>query len=1046
MRTKLKGTLTLFLALIVQITFAQQKTVSGTVSDKTGSLPGVSILVKGQTTGTETNFDGKYSISVKAGDILVFSYLGYKTVEKTVGTSNTIDVVMVEDANVLDEIVVTALGLSRDEKTLGYSAQKVKADKIAGTGQSNLVNAINGKVAGVNIVSSSGAPGASANITIRGASSISGNNQPLFVVDGLPISNNTDNGSSSGTLDGVDFRDYGKTVGVNRAADIDPNDIESITVLKGGAATALYGNRAVNGAIIITTKKGRAGNGLNVTLSSRLSFETVNKLPSFTHQYARGRNGAYSNVTHWSWGPAYSDNPVFPAGTNVDLAGTGTATDVSGQPIPLYRDNYKNFWTDGTTKQISASISGGDDKGNFYASIGKNDQEGVIPNSLYERVNATIKGEYKINDKFRIGGYATYANTRSNIHQGGDTGFQGLGYYHHMWDITSRNWKDAQGNRTWFSTAVAEPLWTANEEIEKGEVNRFIGSVNFSYDFADWLKVSYRVGMDTYSDDKNMVRPISSVNTTNRLGDIYEIRINNKDFNSDLLFTGNVKLQDDLNLNFLVGNNVYEMLYDRVFVQGDGLSVGGFNDISNAVTVTANNLTNRKRTIGVFGELSFDYKDTYYLTVTGRNDWSSTLPKGANSFFYPSVSGSVIFSNFLEDQKDWLSFAKLKGSWAELGNDSQGLYATTDVYAKRDPNVLGLPRFTVSTTQGNPNIKPEISSTWELGTELRFLDNFINLDFTYYKRTTKDQVVSVPLSSTTGYGAYFDNAGEVVNKGIELIVGLNDILKKFNGAPRWDLLVNFSKNESEVISIPDGLDEIIIGNGYWNGANIVARPGLPYGTFVGSGYKRNANGVLLLDDNGYPQVADENLVLGDPNPDWLMNINNSISYKGFTLSATLQIRQGGEILNDSESFWVYAGLSKTTEDRYYSASTASANAVAVFDGIIESTGQQSNVAAPLTNGYYHNLNSFVDEAHIEDASWVRLRDISLSYSLPSEWIKKIGLVSADISVNGRNLWLKTNYKGIDPETNALGAGNVQGVDLISAPGTKSIGMGVKVKF
>ena len=390
MRTKLKGILTLFLALIVQITFAQQKTVSGTVSDKTGSLPGVSILIKGQTTGTETDFDGKYSIKVKTGDILVFSYLGYKTVEKTVGASNTIDVVMVEDANVLDEIVVTALGLSRDEKTLGYSAQKVKADKIAGTGQSNLVNAINGKVAGVNIVSSSGAPGASSNITIRGSSSISGNNQPLFVVDGLPISNNTDNGSSSGTLDGTDFRDYGKTVGVNRAADIDPNDIESITVLKGGAATALYGNRAVNGAIIITTKKGRSGNGLNVTLSSRLSFETVNKLPSFTHQYARGRNGAYSNVTHWSWGPAYADNPVFPAGTNVDLAGTGTATDVSGQAIPLYRDNYKNFWNDGTTKQISASVSGGDDKGNFYASIGRNDQEGVIPNSLYERVNATV--------------------------------------------------------------------------------------------------------------------------------------------------------------------------------------------------------------------------------------------------------------------------------------------------------------------------------------------------------------------------------------------------------------------------------------------------------------------------------------------------------------------------------------------------------------------------------------------------------------------------------------------------------------------------------
>jgi len=1046
MKKKLQGKLTLFLVLIVTFAFAQEKTVSGTVSDKSGSLPGVSVSIKGTSTGTQTDYDGKYSIKAKTGDIIVFSYVSFKTVEKTVGTSDTIDVVMVEDENVLDEIVITALGLSRDEKSLGYSAQKVKSDKITGTGQANLVNALNGKIAGVNIVSSSGAPGASANIVIRGASSISGSNQPLFVVDGLPISNNTDNGSSSGVLNGTDFRDYGKTVGVNRAADIDPNDIESITVLKGGAATALYGNRAVNGAIIITTKKGKSGKGLNISLNTRLTFETVNKLPSFTHQYARGRNGAYSNVTHWSWGPAYSDNPVFPAGTSIDLAGTGTLADVSGQAIPLYRDNYKNFWSNGTTKQTSLSVSGGDDKGTFYASIGKNDQEGIVPNSLYDRINATIKGDYKINDKFKIGGYATYANTATRAHQGGDTGFQGLGYYHHMFDITTRNWKDAQGNRTWFSTAVAEPLWTVNEEVEKGETNRFIGSLNFSYDFADWLKLSYRTGIDIYSDEKNMVRPISSVNTTNRLGDLYEVRINNKDFNSDLLLSGNVALRDDLNLSFLLGNNVYEMLYDRLFVQGDGLSVGGFNDISNAVTVTANNLTNRKRTIGVFGEVSFDYKSTYFLTVTGRNDWSSTLPKEANSFFYPSVSGSVVLSNFLEEQEDWLSFAKLKGSWAELGNDSQGLYATSDVYAKRDPNVLGLPRFTVSSTQGNPNIKPEISSTWEVGTELRFLDNLFGLDFTYYKRTTKDQVVSVPLSSTTGYGAYFDNAGEVVNKGIEVILEANDILRGLSGAPKWDLLFNFSKNESEVISIPDGLDEIIIGYGYWNGANIVARPGLPYGTFVGSGYKRNTDGALLLDDAGYPQVADENLVLGDPNPDWLLNINNSISYKGFTLSATLQFRQGGEILNDSESFWVYSGLSKTTEDRFYSASTPSANATAVFDGIIESTGEKSNIAAPLTNGYYHNLNSFVDEAHIEDASWVRLRDISLAYSLPSKWLTKTGFKSVDISVNGRNLWLKTNYKGIDPETNALGAGNVQGVDLISAPGTKSIGMGVKLTF
>ncbi|WP_406684966.1 SusC/RagA family TonB-linked outer membrane protein [Seonamhaeicola sp. MEBiC1930] len=1045
MNVKSNYLLALLLLFNVTMVFAQERTISGSVSDIAElPLPGTTVLVKGTTNGVSTDFDGIYSITANEGEILVFSFVGYKTQEIKIGASNTINVTMQEDASVLQEVVITALGLSKEERALGYSAQSLKSDVITEGGQSNLVNALNGKVAGVNITSSNGAPGSSANIVIRGSSSISGSNQPLFVVDGLPISNNTDNGSQLGVLDGTTFEDYGETVGTNRAADIDPNDIESVTVLKGGAATAIYGSRAVNGAIIITTKKGKAGNGLNVTFSTSYSIEKVNKYPSFQYQYGRGRSGDYSNVTHWSWGPAYDDNPTFPAGTNTDLDGDGVAEDVSGQAIPIFRDNYKNFWDEGHTLQTSVSVSGGDEKGNFYASIGRQDQEGIVQNSEYERINATIKGEYNITDKFKVGGYATYANSRTVSIQGGDTGFAGIGYYHHMWDITTRQWKDAEGNRTWFSSTVAEPQWVVNEELENDEVNRFIGSVNFSYDFADWLKLSYRVGMDTYADDRNLVRPISSVNTTNNAGDLYEIRVNNKDFNSDVLLTGKVNLMDDLGVSYLIGNNIYESLYDRLYVRGDGLSVRGFTDISNGIAITSNNITNRKRTIGVFGELSFDYQNTYFLSVTGRNDWSSTLPEGANSFFYPSISGAIVVSELLNDI-GWLSFAKIKGSWAELGNDSQGLYATSDVYAKRDPNVLGNPKFTVSNVQGNPNIKPEISSTWEVGTELKFLDNLINIDFTYYNRTTEDQVVQVPLSSTTGYAAYYDNAGKVVNKGVEAILSFNNIIRNSENL-NWDLLFNFTKNESEVISIPDGLDEIIIGYGYFNGANIVARPGLPYGTFVGVGYKRNDDSVLLLDDEGYPQLATENLVLGDPNPDWVLNINNSISYKGFTLSAIMEFKKGGQILNDSEANFKFYGLSKSTEDRYYSADQPNGNATAVFDGIIESTGLQSDVAAPLTNDYYQSLNALVDEANIEDASWVRLRNISLSYEVPKTWLKNTGIYGLDVTLNGRNLWLDTKYKGVDPETNALGAGNVQGVDFVNAPGTKSYGVAVRVKF
>lgn len=1046
MRTKLTRILTLLLAFLVQITFAQEKIISGNVTDQHGlPLPGASVIVKGTANGTQADFDGNYRINASEGQTLVYSFVGQLTVEKIVGSGIIINIKLIEDAQALDEVIVTAaLGLSKERRTLGYSAQNVNADKITSSGQSNIVNALNGQVAGVNITSSSGAAGSSANIVIRGSSSISGNNQPLFVIDGLPINNNTDNGSSSGVLDGVDFRDYGKTVGVNRAADIDPNDIESVTVLKGGAATALYGTRAVNGAIIITTKKGKPGEGLNITLNSSYSIQTVNKYPKFTHQYARGRNGAYSNVTHWSWGPAYANNPVFPTGTTTDLTGNGINEDVSGSAIPFYKDNYKKFWNTGHTLNTSISISGGNEKGNFYASLGNQDQSGIVQNNEYKRLNATIKGEYNITDKFKIGGYATFANTKTAAIQGGDTGFQGLAYYHHMWDIENRNWISPQGNKTWFSSGVSDPNWVVNEEVEDGQVTRFIGSLNATYRFTNWLNISYRVGIDTYSDDKNMMRPVSSVNTTGQLGDVYEVRINNKDFNSDLLITGKFDLTEDFGMSYLLGYNLYETFYDRLFVQGDGLSVIGFNDISNAITVTSNNLTNKKRTIGAFSELSFDYNNTYFLSVTGRNDWSSTLPEDNNSFFYPSVSGAIVFSEFFKES-EFFTFGKLKGSWAQLGNDSKSLYATRDVYAKRDPNVLGQPRFTINTSQGNPNLKPEISSTWEVGTELSFIKNLINLDFTYYSRSTTDQIVSIPLTSTSGYGSYFNNAGEVENKGIEMILSFNNILRKSENLD-WSLLFNFTKNESEVISIPDGLDEIIIGNGYWNAANIVARPGLPYGTFVGSGYKRNDQGVLLLDDGGIPQPDDENLVLGDPNPDWILNINNNISYKGFTLSATLEIREGGEILNDSEAFWVYSGLSKTTEDRYYNDTDINANATKIFDGIIESTGAQSNIEAPLTNDYYHNSNSFIDEAHIEDASWIRLRNLSLSYSIPREWLKNTGFKSVGIGVNARNIWLKTDYSGIDPETNALGAGNIQGVDLINAPGTKSYGMSLKLQF
>lgn len=1040
----------------MQLSFAQEKTISGTISDEMGMpMPEVNILIKGTTSGARTDFDGNYSISANAGDVLTYSFVGYKTIEKTVGDAENISFQMEISAQAIDEVVVTALGIAKEKNKLGYSAQTVDTDKLTNSGESSMVNALNGKVAGVNITSASGSPGASTNIVIRGSSSILGNNQPLFVIDGIPIDNTTDSGNATGAVDGTGTGDYGQVVGSNRAADINPEDIASMTVLKGGAATALYGIRAVNGAVIITTKRGsRNQKGLNINLSAGTSFDQVNKYPEFTDKFARGRNGLYSNVTHWSWGPAYASNPVFPSDdpsttpnedTYVDLNGDGEPENVSGETIPFYADNYKRFWQTGSKKNYNFSVSGGNDKGTFYTSTGYTDHEGIVQNDTYKRLNLILKGNYDITDKFKVGGSASYSNVKTNAFQGSGSGYgSGLTYWHHMWDI-KRPWKDSKSKKTWFSDFVADPSWIINEEGENGNVNRLIGNVNFSYKISDWMRLNYRAGLDTYSDEKKLVRPISSVNTASIgwVGDMYEVRINNNDLTSNINLTGNFDISEKSKIGYLIGNDLYNKRYDRLFVQGQTLLIKDFFDISSAKDVISTNSDNNKRIVGLFGELNYDFNNILFLSVTGRNDWSSTLPKKNNSFFYPSVSGAFTFSELLDKEGGILNFGKLKGSWAKLGNDAPPNSLRT-VYIRKTPNVIGEPIFTISRTENNPNLVAELSSSWEAGTELQFFDNLIGVDFTYYDRRTIDQIVPIPLTSTTGFTKYIDNSGEVRNSGIETVLSFNNILRKSESL-NWNLLFNFTKNNSEVLEVPETVEEIVVGNGAWNATKLVARPGLPYGTFVGNAYKKNDKGQLLLDDKGRPQWI-ANQVLGNINPDYILSINNGLKYKNLNFSANLEIRQGGTVFNDAEMAWIYAGLSKTTEDRFYSEDTPGANATKVFDGIIESTGERSNIAVPLDNTYYQNNYNQVDENFAEDASWVRLRSVSLSYDLPKKFIKNTFLNNLSLTLTGRNLWLSTKYKGIDPETSGLGAGNVQGFNTISAPGTKSYGLMVRLNF
>ena len=1036
MKTKFNGILTLLLALVVQISFAQEKTISGTVTDESGALPGVSVLIKGTTTGTETDFDGKYVIKAKTGDVLVFSFIGMKTVNRSVGVSNTINVTMAEDANVLDEVVVTALGIKRDKQALGYATQQVDSESLekGGAGDTNIANALNGQVTGVNIVGASGDVGSPTSVIIRGTSSLTGSNQALFVVDGVPINN-----ESFGNVGGGD-----EISSVNRAGDIDFTNVESISVLKGGAATVLYGERGANGVILITTKKGTGSDKLNINVNSSYSLANPNKFPEFTQKFARGRNGGYSNVTHWSWGPAYANNPKFAPGTNVDLNGTGTAVDVGGQAIPYHANNYERWFNTGTTATNNISLSGSNDKGNFYTSYTRIDQEGIVPNSSLLRNSFNINGSYNLSDKISFGANVNFVRSETNKAASGVNGWgDGLGYWHHMWDVTNRPWKDANGQKTWFSNSVPDPNWIVYEDNQLSEVNRIFGNINFNYAISKWFNLGFKLGIDTFTDLRKRYRPSSAVQSAARLGDGYEFSGNATDLTTQLSLSGQGEISEDIGVSYMVGTSIFESRYKSLSTLGSTEILPNFYTLDNYVTITANPYIENYRLIGLFGDVTFDYKDYLYLGFTARNDWSSTLPSDNNTFFYPSANASIIFSKLLES-KDVINYGKFRASIAQTGKSAPA-YRIQDVFVKNGNNVLGLPQFTASNLARNPNLKPEVSTEYEFGLDMKFLESKIGLDLTYYNKLSSDQILNATVGPTTGFGSTVINGGDIRNSGIELQLSVRDLFKisdDFN----WGVNLNFTKNKNRVETIADGfVDQVVIGNGWWSSTQRVARVGHSAGLIIGKGYERNANGDILVADNGNPILGDGK-ILGDVFPDWNLGVNTNLSYKNFNLSFLFDIRKGGDVINDSKGWWVYSGLSKFTENRFYSNGDTNANATTVIKGVNATTGAANNVAIPLTNNYYHAFVSFNDEELIEDASWVRLRTVSLSYSLPKEYLQKIGLSNLQFGIIGNNLWLDTNYSGIDPEVSGRGVTNNSGYDINGAPSTKSYTVNVKFGF
>jgi TonB-linked SusC/RagA family outer membrane protein len=1011
---------------------AQQIEVSGTVSSDgdASALPGVNVSVKGTSVGTQTNEKGQYSLRANSGNtVLVFSYIGYESQEVTIGSRTRIDVTLKSDNKMLNEVVVTALGITRQKKDLGYATQGVTSSEIVQNRQTNLVNALQGKVAGVTITSTGGAPGQGARILIRGINSldVSRDNQPLFVVDGILLDNSTSVGSANS---GASLRGMS-----NRAADINPDDIESMNILKGGAATALYGLRGANGVVVITTKSGKSGS-FRTNFSSTYGFENVNKIPETQDKYTIGFSGVYNPQDFFpSWGPTVEE------ARKIDPT----------HPEKLY-NIYKDAFNTGQQWQNNLSFTGGSDRLTFLTSIGHLRHEGVIPFTNFNRLSVRLNTNAKISNQFSIGSSLNYINSGGDRYNA-DRFNESLSYWSPRWDI--RDYLNADG--TYKTYGNDNPIYGAMTNKLRDNVNRLVGGLTFLYNPLPWLSLSYRAGLDTYSENRLRTAPgpqgIAGERLfgDNALGFVYQYNSSFRAITSTFTASANKKFGANLNTTLRLGHDLYDRRVREFGAEGTELSVYNYFDLRNARTIVPSQNSEDYHLMGIFGELTLDWKDYLFLTLTGRNDRTSSLLAPNNSFFYPSASLSYIFSQHVK-LPEVITQGKFRASYAQIGKDAAP-YSTITGYSSYQQLPSGTTGFTRGSLLGDPNLRPEFTNTFETGVEMGFLNNRLGVDFTYYNSLSKDQIIRVDVTSTTGYVNAAINSGSMRNRGVELILrGTPVKTNKFS----WDVNLNFSANRNKILSIREGLTEINYASqsGYAN-STVTMRlvPGYAYGNLYGRSYQRyyanaadaNASPVLdrsrpiVIGANGFPVINTTQKIIGNSQPDWIGGLNNTLRYGNFMFTALFDARVGQDRYNQMANWFSAFGISKESENR---------NETIVFDGVL-ADGTRNTKPVWLGQGkgpdgvdygigFYRNVHRGSSENFVEDASWYRLRSASLSYSVPSSVLKNKLFRSLSLSVTGNNLLLWTKYSGYDPETSSTSAGsNVDGFTGFTYPAVRS---------
>jgi TonB-linked SusC/RagA family outer membrane protein len=1055
-----KFLLTCFALAVALHSFAQERTVSGTVtSTEDGSpLPGVNVIVKGTTSGTATDSDGKFAIGLPAtGGSLVFSFIGLESKEITVGDRSIVDVSLALDVTQLSEVVVTALGLERESKTLGFSVKEIKNEELTVGRTTNVVNALSGKVAGVRVAGSNGMTGASSAIFIRGMTTFTGSNQPLFVVDGIPIDNG---GGAMATQTGVSQS--------NRAIDLNQDDIESMTVLKGPAAAALYGSRAASGAIIITTKtgKGKRGSKNTVEYTGSYNITEPNRLPDYQNRYASGTSLSTTGVPiapvfdatadQSNWGPEIAGQLVPSAYSPADQLLFGLPANV---PLTAYPDNVKDLFQKGYNSQNNLAFSGSSEKSNFFLSYNNLQDKGFLEGNRLERNSFRFTGNTQLTERFNMGISFNYINSESKRSQTGNQLanplFRGW-FIPRNYDLQGDPYIRPDGSQVYFNANTDNPYWTLKNNKWSDELNRIIGNINMAYDFNSWLSASFKIGTDAFIQRiKTYDAPGSRGQVNHNVGGVGAIgdrMIYNQQTSSYLTFLAKKDI-GKIKLNALVGNEINLRVGQDNGFYGNTLNTFGFdniNDANNFVPIAGTRF--RRNLVGFFADIQANYNNWIYLGFTGRNDISSTFRKGKNSYFYPSVTSSFILTEAVPALKsEVLNFAKIKANWARVGREAD-IYSTDTYYATANPSdgfgpqilfpFLGRLGRTLGNTAGNADLTPEFTNSFEVGAEVGLFNDRIRLDVTYFKTRSTDIILDVPVAAASGFTTQAKNAGTLESNGFEVSVSATPVKA---GDFTWSIDANWAHVESDVIELAPGV--LNIGIGGFTTATTRIEAGKPYGVLYANTLLRNDQGQLVVNaTTGLPILDSRGLqFVGNPNPQWTAGITNTFSFKGISASFLFDFRYGGDILSRVINDVRRTGSVVETADK----ERFDADGLPIRDYVVDGVHPDGtpNTIAITAQEYWSNMYSFnAPGMGVFDASWVRLREASIFYSLPKSLIEKTPFGKVEIGVNGRNLALWTDVPHIDPETNLLGASNSQGLEFNTMPNARTYGAVLKFTF